>query len=51
MDREIARTEKLLSNPGFTGKAPAAVVQKERDKLAEYKDRRARLQERLESLS
>jgi valyl-tRNA synthetase len=51
LDREIERTEKLLANPGFTGKAPAAVVQKERDKLVEYADRRERLRERLEGLA
>ena len=33
----IERLEKLLSSD-FTNKAPAAVVQKERDKLAAYKD-------------
>ena len=33
----IERLEKLLSGD-FANKAPAAVVQKERDKLAAYKD-------------
>ena len=42
LDREIekaratlARTEGKLGNPNFTGKAPAAVVEKEREKLAQ----------------
>ena len=48
--QEMARGEKLLANPGFVQKAPEAVVQKERDKLAEYGDRCARLEERLGEL-
>jgi valyl-tRNA synthetase len=34
LDAEIARAERKLANAGFTTKAPAAVVQSERDKLA-----------------
>ena len=48
---EIARVDKLLANQGFVNKAPGAVVQKERDKRADYAERRARLQERLSSLT
>ncbi|MGB5742906.1 MAG: valine--tRNA ligase [Sedimenticolaceae bacterium] len=33
--QDIARTEKKLANPAFVDKAPAAVVQKERDKMAQ----------------
>ena len=33
--QDIARTEKKLANPSFVDKAPAAVVQKERDKMAQ----------------
>nr|WP_295389910.1 valine--tRNA ligase [uncultured Thiodictyon sp.] len=33
---DVARTETKLTNPAFVDKAPAAVVQKERDKLAEH---------------
>ncbi|MBK1722134.1 valine--tRNA ligase [Thiocystis violacea] len=33
---DIARTEKKLENPSFVDKAPEAVVQKERAKLAEH---------------
>jgi valyl-tRNA synthetase len=33
LQSEVERAEKKLSNPGFTDKAPAAVVQKEREKL------------------
>ena len=48
--REIARVDKLLANSGFVTKAPAEVVQRERDKRADYAARQARLRERLESL-
>ena len=34
---EIERLDKKLSNPGFTGKAPANVVEAERAKLAQYR--------------
>jgi valyl-tRNA synthetase len=50
LSQEVSRAEKLLGNPNFTGRAPAEVVQKERDKLASVLERRARVQERLEAL-
>jgi valyl-tRNA synthetase len=34
LEAEIDRARRKLANPGFTAKAPAAVVQAERDKLA-----------------
>jgi valyl-tRNA synthetase len=34
---EITRAEKMLDNPGFTGKAPAEVVAAEREKLERYR--------------
>jgi valyl-tRNA synthetase len=51
LGQEIARSEKLLANPGFVSKAPAEVVQKERSKVEEYRERKARVQARLDSLS
>ncbi|MFM7784047.1 MAG: hypothetical protein ACKPE6_05295, partial [Gammaproteobacteria bacterium] len=33
--REIEKLAARLANPGFTGKAPAEVVEKERARLAE----------------
>jgi valyl-tRNA synthetase len=40
-----------LENPGFVGKAPAEVVEKERLRLAELEDRLGRLREQLAVLS
>lgn len=34
---EVARAEKKLDNPGFVGKAPAAVVEAEKEKVVNYK--------------
>ena len=31
---EIARAEKMLTNPGFLGKAPAQLVENEKEKLS-----------------
>ena len=50
LEQDLARTETLLANNGFVSKAPAAVVQKERDRLTEYVERRAKLAERLHAL-
>jgi valyl-tRNA synthetase len=47
---EIARSEALLSKPGFVDRAPAPVVQKERDKLAGLQDRLSRLDTLLSEL-
>jgi valyl-tRNA synthetase len=46
----IAGSEKLLANQDFLAKAPEQVVERERDKLADYHQRQAKLQERLRSL-
>jgi valyl-tRNA synthetase len=37
LEKEIARAEGKLGNQGFVAKAPPAVVQAERDKLASLK--------------
>ncbi|MBC8249628.1 MAG: class I tRNA ligase family protein, partial [Anaerolineales bacterium] len=46
----IAGSEKLLANEDFLAKAPAQVVERERNKLTSYRQRQAKLQERLRSL-
>ena len=35
---EVARCEKMLSNPGFLNKAPKAKVEQEQEKLKNYKE-------------
>ncbi|MCL4534063.1 MAG: valine--tRNA ligase [Bacteroidetes bacterium] len=47
LGQEIERTKMRLASPGFTQKAPPAVVERERSKLAELEERHAKLLERL----
>ena len=47
LEGEVKRGEKMLSNEGFVSKAPAAKIQEERDKLANYKDMLSKVEERL----
>ena len=49
-DGEIERLEKKLSNEGFVAKAPAAVIEGERAKLAKYLEIRTSLTSALEKL-
>ncbi len=46
VESQVARLEKLLSSD-FVNKAPAAVIEKERQKLATYKETAAKLQAQL----
>jgi valyl-tRNA synthetase len=50
VDREIQRAQGMLGSEHFVAKAPAHVVQQQRDRLAEQQERRARLEARLEAL-
>jgi valyl-tRNA synthetase len=50
LQHEIARAEKLLGNQDFVSKAPAEVVNKERTKLEDHRQRLMRLEVRLTSL-
>ena len=45
IEADVERTRGKLSNPSFVDKAPAAVVQKERDKIAEQETALAKLRE------
>jgi valyl-tRNA synthetase len=50
LDQQIARTEGLLKNNGFVGKARPEVVQRERDKLDALSASRRAIEERLTGL-
>ena len=50
LTRQQKQIEGKLSNPGFTDKAPEAVVQKERDKLAEIQTALNNLQQQKEKI-
>jgi valyl-tRNA synthetase len=50
LEAEVARAEGRLANESFVGKAPAAVVAKERAKLAAYRGDRDELRARLSQL-
>lgn len=51
LDKEVARIAGKLNNPGFTAKAPAAVIDKEKAKQAEYLEKQTAIRERLEYIS
>jgi valyl-tRNA synthetase len=51
VEGEINRAQTLLAKPGFVDKAPAQVVNREREKIAALQERLAKLDERLDSLS
>lgn len=50
LEADLERTRKKLANSAFVDKAPPAVVQKERDKLAEQQTALAQLQEQTEKI-
>ena len=47
MESEIARCEKMLSNPGFVNKAPKAKVEEEQQKLENYKEMLSKIETKL----
>ncbi|MGE5557186.1 MAG: valine--tRNA ligase [Bacillota bacterium] len=51
LETEASRLQTKLDNPGFTGKAPAEVVDKERIKLEDCREKLKRVQERLREIS
>ncbi|WP_299943727.1 valine--tRNA ligase [uncultured Microbulbifer sp.] len=51
LTKEFQRGQGKLNNPKFVSKAPAEVVSREKDKLAETESARKRLQQQLEALS
>jgi valyl-tRNA synthetase len=50
IERSIGQIDARLASPEFTSKAPPAVVEKERARLADYREKLAKLRERLKEL-
>ncbi len=50
LESEVARCEKMLSNPGFVSKAPEAKINEEKEKLAKYQEMLKASKERLETI-
>jgi valyl-tRNA synthetase len=50
LEAEVARAEKMLSNPGFVNKAPEAKINEEKAKLAKYKEMLDSVNERLKNI-
>ena len=50
LNSEVERVEKKLSNPGFVSKAPAHVVENEKKKGEEYKEKREKVLARLKEM-
>ena len=50
LEKEVERGTKMLSNPGFTSKAPEAKIKEEKEKLAKYEEMLKTTVERLENL-
>jgi valyl-tRNA synthetase len=50
VDDEIAKGEAKLANPNFADKAPAAVVEEHRQRLADFRSKRAQWQQMLDGL-
>lgn len=51
LEKEVSRTQGKLNNEKFVGKAPAEVVQKEKDKLADYEAALAKLKEQVQKIA
>jgi valyl-tRNA synthetase len=50
MNAEVTRVQKKLSNSRFVGKAPEAIVRKEREKERDYLQKRDKIQKRIAEL-
>ena len=50
LEGEIARATKMLSNPGFVSKAPAHLVEAEKEKLATNQGLLGKLKARIEEM-
>ena len=50
LEAEVERASKMLSNPGFTSKAPAQKIEEEKQKLAKYEEMLKIAKERYENM-
>jgi valyl-tRNA synthetase len=50
LNSEVQRVEKKLANEGFVAKAPAKVIEEEKNKMADYSDKRSKVIARIEEL-
>ncbi|SDW25591.1 valyl-tRNA synthetase [Marininema mesophilum] len=50
LDQEVTRVEKKLANQGFIAKAPAHVIEEEKSKGDDYREKRAKVENRLKEL-
>ncbi|NIK75977.1 valyl-tRNA synthetase [Paenibacillus castaneae] len=50
LNTEVERVEKKLSNEGFVAKAPAKVIEEERSKMNDYRDKRDKVLARIAEL-
>ena len=50
LEEEVQRAEKKLANQGFVAHAPEAVVNKEKEKKADYESQLAGVRERMKEL-
>ena len=51
LDSKFIRTDKKLKNASFISKAPAEVIEKEKEKLQEYSRRLEKISKYLEGLN
>jgi valyl-tRNA synthetase len=50
LEQEVARVKGKLDNPGFVAKAPAKVIDEEKEKMAKYEDMLTKVLERLSAV-
>ena len=50
LEKEVERGTKMLSNPGFTSKAPESKIREEKEKKAKYEEMLKMVEERLKNL-